>query len=150
IRQLATAGTLALLPPGPRGVWGISFTPDGSSVYYAIYTAETPTHALYQIPALGGTPRQLLIGIDSHPIFSPDGKRIAFVRGEFPSPGASSLMVADTDGSHQRTVATRRAPEFFYPIFFTAPAWSTDGRVIVVPMERRKDKVEGPFLAVNE
>jgi Tol biopolymer transport system component len=65
-------------------------------------------------------------------------------------------MVADIDGQHERAIATRHPPEFFIPIFFTAPSWSPDGGRIVVPLWRanegkgtlvayRPDGSEAPF-----
>ena len=149
LRQLATASTLELVPPSPVGFWGISFSSDGSAIYYALYTTEHPDHVLYRVPALGGAPRQVLIGLDSQPVFSPDGRRMAYVRGEFPTPGSSSLMVADADGGNARALATRRAPEFFVPIFFTGPAWSPDSTFIIVPMERRAGATIGTLVAVR-
>jgi len=137
IRQLTTASTLQLVPPAPVGYWGANFSPDGSEVYYAIASAAEPSRALFKIPALGGTPKKLLSGLDSRAVFSPDGRQIAYVRGAFPEVGASSLMVAGSDGSNPRVLATRRSPEQFVPIFFTAPSWSPDGTTIICPMINR-------------
>src|SRR4029079_5844883 len=64
--------------------------------------------------------------------------------------GQSAVVIADIDGQHVRTLATRTPPEFFAPIFFTAPAWSPDGQTIVVPMERRESgTVTGTLLAFH-
>jgi serine/threonine protein kinase/Tol biopolymer transport system component len=134
IRQLTTASTLQLVPPAPVGYWGANFSPDGSEVYYAIASAAEPSRALFKIPALGGTPKRLLSGLDSRVVFSPDGRQIAYLRGAFPEVGASSLMVAGSDGSNPRALATRRSPEQFVPIFFTSASWSPDGATIVCPM----------------
>jgi Tol biopolymer transport system component len=149
IRQLATASTLTLVPPSPVGFWGTTFTPDGSSLYYVTYSADQPDRALYSVPALGGTPRKLLTGLDSFPAFSPDARRIAYFRGSYPSEGTSSLLVADADGANVRVLATRRQPEFFVPIFFTAPAWSPDGQTILCPMVRRGTTAVGTIVAVR-
>ncbi len=137
IRQLATASTLALVPPASVGYWGANFSPDGSEIYYVVASPDRPERALYRLSTLGGTPRLLLTGLDSFPVFSPDGRQLAYFRGGFPEAGASSLMVAAIDGSNPRALATRRAPELFVPIFFTAPAWSPDGTTIVCPMISR-------------
>ncbi len=150
IRQLATASTLQLVPPSAVGFWGANFSPDSSEIYYVVYTDDQPDRALYRIPALGGTPRKLLTGFDSFPVFSPDGRRIAYMRNSYPEPATSSLMVADVDGTNARALATRRPPEFFVPIFFTAPAWSPDGSVIICPMLRRQgSQTIGTLVAVR-
>ena len=137
IRQIATASTLVLVPPASVGYWGANFSPDSSEIYYVIASSDYPVRALFRISTLGGASKRLLTGLDSKPVMSPDGHQMAYMRGAFPEPGASSLMVADIDGSNPRALATRRAPEMFIPIFFTAPAWSPDGATIVCPMVSR-------------
>jgi len=150
LRQLATASTISLVPPSPGvGYWGATFAPDGSAVYYAMFNSDEPTRAIYRIPILGGTPRKLVSGVDSFPTFSPDAKQMAWVRADFPEQGSSALMVADSDGQNVRTLATRKPPEFFAPVFFTAPAWSPDGSFIICPMERREQKVVGTLQAIS-
>ena len=150
LRQLSSASTIALVPPTlSLGFWGITFAPGGDAVYYALFTPGEPARAIYRIPILGGTPRKLVVGADSYPTFSPDGGRMAWIRADYPEPGSSSLMVAGSDGQDARALATRRPPEFFAPVFFTAPAWSPDGAVIIVPMERRDATVVGTLVAIN-
>jgi Tol biopolymer transport system component len=143
IRQLATASTLQLLPPAVVGFWGLTFSPDGSAVYYAKEDAEEPQRAIYSIPALGGVPRKVVSGTSSPPTFSPDGRSIAYIRESYPDSSSSAVMVAGIDGSNPRPLAVRHAPDFFAPIFFTAAAWSPDGSTIVAPVERR----DGPLTA---
>ena len=150
LRQLATASTIALVPPTPtHGFWGITFAPDGDAVYYALFTPDEPARAIYRIPILGGTPRKLVVGVDTFPTFSPDGSRMAWFRADYPERGSSVLMVADADGQNARVLATRKPPEFFAPVFFTAPAWSPDGGFIVCPLERRDPSIAGTLVAIN-
>jgi serine/threonine protein kinase/Tol biopolymer transport system component len=137
IRQIATASTLELVPAASVGYWGATFSPDSSEIFYVVASPERPDRALYRVSTLGGAPRELLSGLDSFPVFSPDGKQLAYVRAAFPEPGTSALMVAGVDGSNPRPLATRRSPDFFAPIFFTAPSWSPDGATIICPMINR-------------
>lgn len=150
LRQVATASTIALVPAtSAQGFWGVTFSPDGSAVYFAMFTPDEPLRAIYRIPILGGTPRKLVAGVDSFPTFSPDGRRMAWIRADYPESGSSVLMVADSDGQHAKVLATRKPPEFFAPVFFTAPAWSPDGAFIVCPMERRDQGIIGTLQAIN-
>jgi Tol biopolymer transport system component len=115
-------------------------------VYYGMFSVDEPTRAIYRVPIFGGTSRKLVIGVDCQPTFSPDGKQMAWLRGDYPGRGDSSLMVADVDGQHERVLATRHPPEFFVPIFFTAAAWSPDGGRIVVPLWNGKEE-KGTLVA---
>jgi serine/threonine protein kinase/Tol biopolymer transport system component len=146
LRQLATGSTIELVPLLAGGMWGSVFSPDGESVYYGLFTPDVPTRAIYRVPILGGTPKKLVVGIDCQPTFSPDGRQMAWLRGDYPGRGDSSLMVADVDGAHERVVATRHVPEFFVPVFFTAAAWSPDGGRIVVPLWKGKES-KGTLVA---
>jgi Tol biopolymer transport system component len=77
------------------------------------------------VPALGGTPNKVLTDVDSPVTFSPDGKQIAFIRGS--SSGEKALMIANVDGTGERTLAARRGDEFYN---FDGHAWSPDGQKI--------------------
>src|SRR5215213_3468452 len=57
------------------------------------------------------------------PIFSSDGRRLAFIRGEFGR--ELTLSVADADGSNERAILKRGAPDFVI-----LPAWSPDGKAV--------------------
>ena len=47
----------------------------------------------------------------------PMAKRFAMVRGSYPSPGESALIIANVDGSNEQTLAIRKRPERFSPVF---------------------------------
>ena len=139
LRQLATNQDLHLvtLPAAAGGgFWGQTFTPDGSAILYAVKQTSEPEGGLYRITTLGGSPEPLLHGIDSPVSFSPDGKRITWVRADFPKPGDSVLMVASSDGSGARVIATRRRPDYLAPIWYTGPAWSPAGTLIAASVRR--------------
>jgi Tol biopolymer transport system component len=129
LRQLSGTRTIELVGPANVGFWGIAFARDGQSIYYGVKSQSHPTGDLFQIPTLGGTPRQLLSGIDSSVTFSPDRSRIAFYRVDL-AQGDSALVVANADGSQPRAFVTKHPPEFFAPGFFVAPSWSPDGKRI--------------------
>ena len=134
VRQLATGSTLQLVPPSQIGLWGMAFSPDSRSVYYAVKSGADPAGVLYQISILGGSSRRLLAPIDSSVSFSPDGKRMAFTRGNAPAPGQSQLVIANADGSGERALITKTPPNYFVPIFWGAPSWSPDGKWISSPL----------------
>ena len=129
LRQIAGTRPIELVPAAAVGSWGLAFSRDGQSILYGLKSNAIPPGALFQIPILGGTPRQLLTGIDSPVTLSPDGGRLAFYRID-PAGGASSLVIANADGTNAQTLFMRKPPEFLAPGFFVAPSWSPDGKRI--------------------
>ena len=82
---------------------------------------------VYGVPAAGGEATSLTQGsgvaVNFHPRFSPDGSTIAFIsdRG-----GQTNLWLMDADGSNPRPVFESQSLRAW------EPAWSPDGRFIVV------------------
>lgn len=149
IRQVSTANDKEIVPPAPVGFFGIAFSQDGNELYYAI-KSKLDSGNLYRCPVLGGTPVKVLEAIDGPVSFSPDGKRFATVRANYPNPGESVLLVANADGSEQRPLAVRKHPERFTPIFFTGPSWSPDGQIIAATVTTVGGKSSVYGFSVND
>src|SRR5439155_25316003 len=89
--------------------YGITFSKDGDYIYYVLGEPNNPaTRALYQVSALGGASRKVIEHVESPVTLSPDGTRLAFVRG---SPTQTALVVANADGTGEREVALRKLPK---------------------------------------
>jgi serine/threonine protein kinase/Tol biopolymer transport system component len=129
IRQVSTANDKEIVPPAPVGFFGITFSPDGQDLYYVI-KSNLDSGTLYRVPVLGGVPNKIMQRIDGPVSFSPDGKQFVLVRGNYPNPGESALVIANIDGSGERNLAVKNSPQRFTPIFFTGPSWSPDGKII--------------------
>ncbi|MBV8829757.1 MAG: S9 family peptidase [Acidobacteriaceae bacterium] len=109
------------------GSWSLrqpSWSPDSREL--ALSLQESGWENVYLIPATGGTPKPLTRGEqeDRDPVFSPDGKAIAFVsnRGSLEE---SHIWIAPVDGSSVRALA-----HFDVPGIESAPEWSPDGSAI--------------------
>jgi eukaryotic-like serine/threonine-protein kinase len=129
IRQVSTANDKLIVPPARVGVFGMTFSPDGTELYYAL-KANLDAGTLYRIPVLGGTPVKVLEKIDGPISFSPDGKQFVLVRGNHPNTGESALVIANLDGSGERNLVVKKNPDRLSPIFFTGPSWSPDGKTV--------------------
>ena len=130
VRQVATRSDVQVLAAEVANYRGLSFTPDGNYVYFVRSDPTSSTYSsAYSMPVLGGTPRQLLRDVDTAVTFSPDGKRLAFVRG-VPDTGKARLIVANVDGTGEQILWDVDAEVNTRGIL--APDWSPDGRSIAM------------------
>jgi Tol biopolymer transport system component len=99
------------------------FSPDGTQILFT--RPDGAATSLYRAAVLGGEARRLVEGA-AEGDWSPDGRRIAFLR--LTSEGGQTVTVvtvAAADGSEPREVAK-------VPGGMRAPRWSPDGREIAV------------------
>ena len=124
LKQLSTDSEVQIASLQGDVCVGLAFSPDGSYVNFVRQPRMTFAGDLYQVPALGGTPRKMLAGISGPPAFSPDGQRVAFVRNTLDT---RSLVTASLDGSTERVLVSLKPPEQIYPFH---AVWSPDGKTI--------------------
>ncbi|QBF83061.1 amidohydrolase [Shewanella maritima] len=102
-----------------EGTWmNVSVSPDGKNIVFDLLGD------IYQMPISGGEAKPLVTGIawQMQPVYSPDGKYIAFTSDE---DGGDNIWVMDADGSNQRAVTK----ETFR--LLNSPAWSPDSQYLV-------------------
>jgi serine/threonine protein kinase/Tol biopolymer transport system component len=146
VRQVATGSDVQILPPDEVNFAGLTFSPDGNYIYFVRSFKQTLLYNdLLMMPVLGGTPRHLVRDIDAPISFSPDGKQFAFVRG-VPDKNEAHLLVARADGSGERLLA--RLPAVVVMGYFFGPAWSPDGRTIVITTTEATKGIRGVVSAV--
>jgi Tol biopolymer transport system component len=130
VRELATNKDKQLIPPTDGAFTDFEFTPDDIYLYYNF--SEGPIvvghTALYRVPVTGGISEKLIDPFESDFKFSPDGKQLVFIRHDR-SEGSGALVIANTDGTGERIIATRTAAESFV-VTNHGPSWSHDGRMI--------------------
>ena len=142
VKQVATGTSVQIVPGDESGYWALTFSNDGNYVYYVKSDRNLSLNILYQIPSLGGVPKKLMERVDSAVTFSPDGKRLAFIR-DFLKKQETALVIADIDGSNEHTLATRKAPRFFWSDGAVRISWSPDGEIIACP--GRNQATEGDY-----
>lgn len=132
--QTATTNRIQLMPPAETSVLGLCFSPDGQFVYYTAQSKGQQVAALHAVSMLGGAARKILDDVDSPVSFAPDGKQFAFVRNA-PMQGESALFIANADGTNERRLALRQAPDNFSE---QGVAWSPDSKVIACSISSGK------------
>lgn len=85
---------------------------------------------LYVMDASGGAARAIATGLpfDTQPVFSPDGRSIAFVSDRS---GADNLWVMDANGERPRQISFRDDDAVL-----VSPAWGADGRSLYISRYR--------------
>ena len=145
LRHIPTGSNTQVEAPTATRYAGLTFSPDGNYIFFVRRDeAEHTIATLYSAPVLGGTPRLLIKDVDSPITFSPDGQRFAYLREHHDTPNYD-LFLARSDGSFDRALF-KDTP---VPTASAAPAWSPDGKTIVVPLAQPTEDALGGLLAVD-
>jgi eukaryotic-like serine/threonine-protein kinase len=130
LRHLASESNVQIIPAEHVQYAALRFSPDGGHIYFShtqlVSGPASQEYDLYRIPVLGGTPQLLIKDIDTNPSFSSDRRRVAFTRANDPDPGEYHLIIANADGSNEKSI-------FAGPLakVMSDSAWSPDGKAIV-------------------
>ena len=140
LRHIATGSNAQVVSPAATRYQALTFSPDGSYLYFLRRDEEEHIIGiLYAAPVLGGTPHVVARDVDSPITFSPDGQHFAFLREKHDSP-YWDLVVMKSDGSDERQIFK---DQNLLSDSFT-PAWSPDGKTIVIPVvQPTKDALGG-------
>ena len=125
VRQIATGSDVQIVPPQKTNMPAFTFSPDGNYIYYIHIEQESGAGYawLYLVPALGGAAKKLIFDVDTYPSFSPDGKQIAFGRGDLQK-NLNYIVIANADGTGQpRILSSHKRLGPLVP-----PVWTADGK----------------------
>jgi serine/threonine protein kinase/dipeptidyl aminopeptidase/acylaminoacyl peptidase len=146
LRNVPTNSNTQVSPPAD--VWyqysALRFSPDGNYLYFV--RSEPGASALkylFREPLLGGTPERLAEDVDSNITFSPDGRKVAFMRMDKPDPGKYRLIVRSLDSGEETVLASGPNSQQLYN-----PTWSPNGKTIICTMLQPADKYYG-LVAVD-
>ena len=111
-QQLTDAPVAAFLP---------RWSPDGTQIVY-VDLQSGGSWKIFLISAQGGTPQNLLTGVDpvSDPTWSPDGKRLCFGRSPYTAAATKEIDVLDL---RSKEISKIPGSDNSY-----SPRWSPDGR----------------------
>ena len=104
-----------------EGAWmSLDVAPDGETIVFDLLGD------IYALDVEGGEARPLLQGMafETHPVFSPDGERFAFISDRS---GASNLWIANADGTGLTQLTHDKGA-----VIYASPAWSPDGKAVYV------------------
>ena len=138
LRNVATGSDTQVIPPSAL-IANVAFSPDGNYIYFRkAENAIASDFSIYRAPVLGGAPRAVVRDVDSSFSFSPDGRRMAYIRANSPEPGKYRLLHANLDGTDEKVL-------YIAPLTFLARwlGWSPKGDLIAFPEVQPGDALGG-------
>ncbi|MGA7848344.1 MAG: protein kinase [Terriglobales bacterium] len=139
LRNVATGSDTQVVPPSAT-IPNVAFSPDGNYIYFRkAENAIASDFNVYRAPVLGGTPKVVVQDVDTAFTFSPDGRRMAYLRANNPETAKYRLLSANLDGSDEK-------------VLYIAPmkgglarwlSWSPDGKKIAYPEYQPGDALGG-------
>jgi len=128
LRNVPTGSDTQIVAPAAATYKALAFSPDGNYVYFRKAGIGTQSEwDLYRTPVLGGAPKLVLRDVDSGPAFSPDGRRMGYVRANDPEVGKIRLLSANLDGSDETVLQIEPNSGATFARFLT---WSPDGKYL--------------------
>ena len=128
LRNVATGSDTQVVPPS-AAIANVAFSPDGNYIFFRkAENAIASDFNIYRAPVLGGTPKSVVHDVDSAFAFSPDGRRMAYIRANNPETGKYRLLHANLDGSDEKVLhieAMRSLARWL--------AWSPNGKQLAYP-----------------
>jgi Tol biopolymer transport system component/DNA-binding winged helix-turn-helix (wHTH) protein len=124
LHHIPTNSDTQVVAPSEAFYTNFDFSPDGNYFYFRkARTSTLDEFDLYRAPVLGGNPQIVVRDTDSNTGFSPDGKHIAYERGNDPEVGKCQLLIANADGTGEKMIASGPMGSLHRYV-----AWSPDGR----------------------
>jgi eukaryotic-like serine/threonine-protein kinase len=105
LRNVPTGSDTQVVAPTANDYLSLTFSPDGNYFYFRKTANALRTRDdLYRAPLLGGNPQFIVRNVASDITFSPDGRRIAYIRANDPEIGKYRLLTATLDGNDEKVL----------------------------------------------
>jgi DNA-binding winged helix-turn-helix (wHTH) protein/Tol biopolymer transport system component len=129
-REIVTGDELQLLAPNTVNFTGITFSPDGHSVYFIRSESTNPVFGyLCRMQVIGGSVQELIRDADSPISFSPDGHEFVFTRG-YPNHNITEVRIANADGTNDHLLLSISG----HQVYEAGATWSPKNDVVAVPI----------------
>jgi Tol biopolymer transport system component/DNA-binding winged helix-turn-helix (wHTH) protein len=133
--DLVSGAGKEILPPTAGGYDSFVFSSDGGRIFFLSYNDIDPKISIERISISGGK-RELIAKNPTSPItVSPDGSRVAFVRG-------SDLIAARIDDGFEQILASRPSKESWFASWGSQLSWAPDGSAIAISAGHLTDGVK--------
>jgi eukaryotic-like serine/threonine-protein kinase len=145
LRNVPTNSVTQVQPPADVWYNGLRFSPDGN-YFYSVHSepGNSALKYLYRTPLLGGTPERLTADVDSNVTFSPDGRKLAFMRYDNPEPNKYQLIVRSVDNGAETVLTGGPNSQGLY-----SPSWSPDGKTIMCAVAQPGNDAFSGLMAVD-
>lgn len=114
VKQVKTGSVVQIADSAEVTYQGLAFSADGNFIYFNLWDRKS-VGAIYRVSILGGVSKKIIHDCMATLAISPDGKKIAFVRG-YAAEQEQALIVADIDGGAEQIVS-RNAQWRAFPTF---------------------------------
>jgi dipeptidyl aminopeptidase/acylaminoacyl peptidase len=119
----ASGGTPTLLTPGSIEVFSADLSPDRRTIVFSSNQDDLDHRHIWQVPVSGGTPTPVTTGatIADLPVFTSDGKAIAFLHADAKSAMRPAVMTLAGQPSAAKDLAPQAMPADFPGASFVVP-----------------------------
>jgi Tol biopolymer transport system component len=100
----------------------ISLSPRGKTLAFSSVDLEKKEQHIYTIPVDGGEPKRLVDALAREPVFSPDGRMIAYVEDKDLGVGGGGLWIVPSQGGTPKLIADAGKA--------SSPIWSPKGDML--------------------
>lgn len=129
LQDISTGSSVKLAVEGHKKFGNLQFSREGELIYFRTEDSFDAAGDVFQVSRFGGAAKIVAQHVWSTVEFSPDSRKIAFVRF-LPTQGEWSLIIKEVATGEERKLFSCNLP---YTIFRTGyPAWSPDGKQIAI------------------
>ncbi|MDQ3061586.1 MAG: winged helix-turn-helix domain-containing protein [Acidobacteriota bacterium] len=140
VKQVATGSSVQITDSAEVTYQGLSFSSDSNFVYFNLWDRKS-VGAIHRIPTLGGVSTKIITDCMPTMAISPDGRKIAFVRG-YAAQNEQALIIADSNGGSEQIISRSSQWRAY-------PAWSPDGNKIAFAVGVDPPQEQG-YVSIRE